>query len=117
MATLTDAEILKCFKNALANWRYDGFTILADIAADWLDNEIPNLKPRDLARLMHDYVAAGGIIDQQKETRPEWTTHDFHYDFRIPYAGRNLYIETRLICEKPDDPDDPIIHVVNIHDA
>jgi hypothetical protein len=66
---------------------------------------------------MHDFVAAGGIIDQQAETRPEWTTHDYHFDLRIPLSGRVLYIETRLIYRKPDDPDDPRIHVVNIHDA
>lgn len=117
MATLKDPQILQCFKNALANWRYDGFTTLTDVAADWLDNEFPGATPRDLAHLMHGYLSTGGVIDQQKETRREWTTHDYHYDFRIPYAGRTLYIESRLICEKLDDSDDPIIHVVNIHDA
>jgi hypothetical protein len=66
---------------------------------------------------MHDYVLAGGEIDQQKETRPEWNMHDFHYDLRIPIADRLIYVETRLIYRDAQDPDDPIIHVVNIHDV
>lgn len=56
----------------------------------------------------------GGEIDQAPETRPEWSQWRFHYDFRIEIGGRLLYIETILV---EDDPDDPTVHVVSIHDA
>ena len=49
-----------------------------------------------------------------RETRLEWTEHRFHYDFRIPIADRLIYIETILM---DDDPEDPTIHVVSIHEA
>ena len=55
-----------------------------------------------------------GGIGQVRETRPQWSEHPFHYDFRTNMDGRLLYIETILV---EDDPDDPAIHVVSIHDA
>jgi hypothetical protein len=48
------------------------------------------------------------------ETRPEWNDRPFHYELRIPIAGRLIYVETILI---DDDPTDPVIRVVSIHDA
>jgi hypothetical protein len=66
---------------------------------------------------MQEHVARGGEIDQQKETRPEWNVHEFHFDLRVPHKGGIIYIETRLFYDDPDDPDDPVIHVVNVHDA
>ncbi len=117
MPPLTDPELLSCFKNALANWRYSEFIRLTRIAERWLTAELTGLTVAELGRLMHDFVAAGGVIDQQRETRPEWTAHEYHYDLRIPIRGRLVYIETRLVYQKANDPDDPWIHVVNIHDA
>ncbi|MSQ93463.1 MAG: hypothetical protein EXR98_02780 [Gemmataceae bacterium] len=117
MSKLTDPEKLACFKNALANWRYEGFIILTEVAFDWIRIHLPTLSPRSLGRLMHESVLGGNEIDQQKETRPEWSVHDFHYDLRFAIDGRLVYIETRLIYDDPDDPDNPIIHVVNIHEA
>ena len=69
---------------------------------------------RQIARLMCAYVQAGGEIDRVPERRPEWNDRPFHYDLRIPIGGRLVYIETILL---DDDPDDPTIRVVNIHDA
>lgn len=63
---------------------------------------------------MFRHVNAGGEIDEVKESRPEWSDRWFHYDFRIPIEGRLLYIEMILI---EDDPDDPTVHVVSIHDV
>src|SRR5437899_1289082 len=110
MPPLTDVALLKCFRNALANWRYEGFLVLTDVAQHWLKFELPGITVRDLGRHLYQFIAAGGIIDQQKETRPEWSTYDFHFDFRIPLKSRLLYIETRLACDHPDDPDDPVIN-------
>ncbi len=63
---------------------------------------------------MFRFFAAGGEIDQVRETRPQWSEHQFHYDFRMDIGSRLLYIETILF---EDDPNDPTIHVVSIHDA
>ena len=56
-------------------------------------------------------------MDEQVETREPWREHAFHHDIRQRMAGRLIYFETRLIYRDPDDPDDPQIWVVNVHDA
>ncbi len=117
MAPLTNTELLTCYNNALANWRYDGFIVFTELAQEWVRLNLPNFTAREIGRLMQAYVAGGGEIDRQKETRPEWTIHEYHYDLRIPVEGRKVYIETRLFYDAPEDPDDPVIHVVSIHDA
>jgi hypothetical protein len=35
----------------------------------------------------------------------------------VSIKGRRVYFETRLVYRNPDDPDDPFIEVVNVHDA
>lgn len=112
-----DEEWLRCYRNALANWHVTDYLRLTEVAERWLRAELPYLTLKAFGRLLHEYVAGGGQIDQQPETRPEWTVHEFHYDLRIPVSGRLIYVETRLFYDDPDDPDDPWIHVVNIHDA
>ena len=114
MARLTDLEILTCYRNALANWRYDGFVEFFPLAADWLEKELGE-KPRDFAHRLHDFVTAGGEIDRVVETRPEWNTWSHHYDLRLTLSGRLVYVETRLKYREPTDPDDPVIFVVSIH--
>ena len=114
MARLTDPEILTCYRNALANWRYDGFVEFLPRAAEWLARELGE-KPRDFARRLQVYVTAGGEIDQVVETRPEWNTWSCHYDMRLMVNGLLVYVETRLKYKDPADPDDPVIFVVNIH--
>lgn len=117
MAKLTDPEKLVCYNNALSNWRYEGFVFLSEVAFEWMKKHMEGISPRSLGRIMFEYVQAGGEIDQQKETRPEWSIHDWHYDLRIPVTGKQIYLETRLIYQDPKDPDDPVIHVVNIHEV
>ena len=80
MPRLTDPEKLHCYQNALSNWRYEGFLILTDVAFEWMNLNFENSSPRWLGKLMYDHVMAGGEIDQQRETRPEWDVHDYHYD-------------------------------------
>jgi hypothetical protein len=63
---------------------------------------------------MFSWFQAGGEIDQVPETRPEWNEQRYHYDFRIQIGDRLIYIETILV---EDDPNDPTVHVVSIHDA
>ena len=116
MAKLTDPEVLTCYRNALANWRYYGFVVFSPLATEWLDKELGD-SPRLFAERLHDFVAAGGEIDQVVETRPEWNVWSYHYDLRLTVNGRLIYVETRLDVRDPADPDDPIIKVVNIHIA
>lgn len=114
MARLTDLEILTCYRNALANWLYDGFVKYSPLAEEWLQKRT-GVTPREFSRFIHDFVRAGGQVDQIRETRPEWTVHDFHYDLRFTLNGNDLYVETRLEYKDPSDPDDSMITVVNIH--
>ena len=117
MAPLVDAQKLKCYRDALANHEYAGFIVFEPIARQWIRVNLTDLTTKDVAALMHKYVARGGKVDQQRETRPEWKAHEFHYDLRIPIGDRLVYCETRLIVDDPDDPDGSIVHVVNVHDA
>ena len=119
MPPLSDPERLQCYRNALANWRFEGYVRFTELADRWVRKQLAGCTTRDVARLMNDFVngSTPGVIDEQKETRPEWSEHEYHYDLRFEIAGRRLYIESRLFYDDPDDPGDPIIYVVNIHDA
>ena len=114
MARLTDPEILAKFQHVLSQWRFTGCITWKPIARQWLEQNLEGLTTRFVGEEMFRFFSAGGEIDQVRETRPEWSEHQFHYDFRIDIGGRLLYIETILV---EDDPDDPTIHVVSIHDA
>jgi hypothetical protein len=114
MPPLTDPVILGQFHAVLANWNYTGYVTAKDVALDWIANNLGGLTLKDVAKAIHEFVQAGETIDQQPEKRPEWSLWPFHYDFRLPLAGKDLYIETIL---QDDDPKDPTIHIVSIHDA
>lgn len=111
---MTDSVILAQFKQVLSNWQYTGYVTASNRVAKWLKQELPELALRDLAKAMFQFVESGGIIDQQVESRPEWNDWPFHYDFRLHLSGRFIYIETVL---RDDDPKDPTVHIVSIHDA
>ncbi len=114
MAKLT-GSLLTCYRNALRNWRYRGFVGYTKDAERGLRSELRGYTQRRFSEILHLFVDAGGEVDQVVETRPEWTTYSHHYDLRPMVAGRNLYVETRLLYDDPNDPDDPRIIVVNIH--
>lgn len=114
MARLTDPDILAKFQHALSQWRFTGYITWKKIARQWVEQNLEGWTTRSVGEEMFCYFQAGGDIDQTRETRPEWSQQCYHYDFRIEIGGRLLYIETILI---EDDPDDPTIHVVSIHDA
>ena len=115
MPTLTDRERLKCYLAALANWRYDGFLDFRQLAKDWLQEQIPNMTLRNFRRILFEHVRAGGEVDEVVERRPEWIDLGFHYDLRPDVDGKRLYVESLLKYRDADDPDDPIIIVVNVH--
>jgi hypothetical protein len=114
MATLIDAAVLGQFRAALANWRFTGYITAKDVVLAWIKANLAGRTLKDVAKSMHDHLQGGGTIDQMPETRPEWSARPFHYDFRVMVASRLLYVETIL---QDDDPTDPTIHVVSIHDV
>ena len=114
MAPLTDPAILGKFRHALSEWKCAGYITWKRVAQEWVERNLDGYTTRAVGEEMFRHVEAGGFIDQVRETRLEWTEHRFHYDFRIPIAGRLIYFETILM---DDDPEDPTIHVVSIHEA
>jgi hypothetical protein len=94
-----------------------GFVDFGERARGWLRHAFPVYGEPELARMLFEHVKAGGEIDEQVETREEWSQHEFHHDLRVRIRGRLIYFETRLIYRDPNDPDDPRIEVANAHDA
>ena len=114
MARLMDPAILAKLRHALSQWQFTGYVTWKPIARQWVEQNLEGWTTRAIAEEMSRFLEGGGEIGQTPETRPEWSQWRFHYDFRIKIAGRLLYIETVLV---EDDPDDPTISVVSIHDA
>ncbi|HEY4760625.1 MAG TPA: hypothetical protein VIH42_08605 [Thermoguttaceae bacterium] len=114
MAPLSDPLIIAKIYQALSEWNCTGYITWKAIARAWVQANLEGMTTRAVGEEMFRFVDAGGQIDQVIESRPEWSEHRFHYDFRIPIAGRIPYIETILV---EDDPEDPTIHVVSIHDV
>jgi hypothetical protein len=114
MPPLTDPLILGQFQAVLANWKYTGYVTAKEVALAWIADELSGLSLKDVAKAMHKFLTGGGIIDQVQETRPEWSAWPFHYDFRFSIGDRDVYMEVLL---QDDDPSDPTIHIVSIHDA
>jgi hypothetical protein len=114
VARREDPVILARYLSALANWRYTGYVEWKEVALAWVKKQLGSVALRALSEQMYKYVAAGGEVDQVPERRPEWNDYDFHYDVRLPLGDRLLYIETLL---RDEDPNDPTILVVSIHDA
>lgn len=75
MPPLTDPERLQAYKDALSNWHYVGYIVpeLTDQCYRWLREELNEVSLPQIFRLMHDHVAAGGVISEVREARPEWS--------------------------------------------
>ena len=114
MPPLTNAELLAKFRHALREWNCTGYITWKRVAREWVEKNLEGFTTRAIGEEMYRHAMTGGEIDHVKESREEWSDRRFHYDFRIPVEGRLLYIETVLI---EDNPDDPMIHVVSIHDV
>ncbi len=118
MAPLTDEDRLRAYNDALRNWEPTGFVCfeLTETAQKWLRTAFDGITQKELARLMWEYVNAGGEIDEVRETRPEWSDdYEFHYDLRFKIQGKPVYVETRLNYQPPFKPDEPSIIVVSVH--
>src|SRR6266516_863475 len=87
---------LRCFRNALRNWNFEGYVRFKPLAARWLATELPGFSLREVARSLQLHVEAGGEIDEQPERRPEYAHYEFHYDLRVKIGERRVYFETVL---------------------
>jgi hypothetical protein len=114
MPPLKDPDLLNRFEAILDNWNVTDYVTIKDEALEWAGKNLPGFTLKALAKLMNEHVRAGDEIDEVRETRPEWNDWPFHYDFRLPWAGRPLYIETLFV---DDDPSDPYLRIVRIKDA
>lgn len=115
MPTLNDPEREKCYKNALANWRYTDFVEFKPLAQEWIRCHLEGYTLREIKSIMHEFVEGGGRIKEQVENRELWLDFEYHYDMTIEIKGRPVYFETVLSYDDPNDPDDPVITVVNVH--
>lgn len=116
MPPLADPLILAQFAAVLNNWNVTGYVTAKEIALDWIADNLPGHDLRAIAKLMYDYIQVGDRPDQVRERRPEYNDRDYHYDFRLSIPGRQrqVFIETILV---DDDPSDPTIHIVSMHDV
>ena len=116
MLALTDPERLAHFKACLSWWNYECYVHWKRLPAEWIRRELDGVSLREFARLMCDYVEAGGRVDEVAESREPWCNwYAFHHDIRMTVLGRNLYIET--VLDQGREPEDSSITVVNVHDA
>ena len=113
MARLTDKELLALFREALSEWRADGYVVWKKLPVEWLRKELEGQTQKSIAQLMHEHVEAGGEIDQVRERRERYRDQcEFHFDFRLKFNGRRVYIETTL----DNTSTGPTITIVNMHD-
>lgn len=120
MPSLTDPDRLAAYRDAICNWQIKGYVQfeLTEQAHRWIRRELDNVTLKELSRIMFEYIAAGGEIDEVVETRPEWSDeYRFHHDLRPMIGGRPVYVETRLHFRLPIVADESWILVVNVHEC
>lgn len=114
---LNDPVRRRAYLDALGNWNCTGFIRFAERSHQWIRENIGNVTDKEIGRLMYEYVAAGGEIDEVVEQRPGWRDqHEFHHDLRFEINGVRVYVETRLMYRSPVLADESSIVVVNIHE-
>ena len=114
MPPVNDPKVMEQLRSVLQNWRVTGYVTAKDLVLEWIAKELGGLTLKDVAEIMHTFVKRGGQVDQVPERRPEWSEWPFHYDFRVEIGKREVYIETIL---QDDDPSDPTLHIVSMHNV
>jgi hypothetical protein len=111
---LTDPDRLAAYQDAIRNWHVTDYVRfkLSRESFRWARREL-GVTEREIGRLMHEYVSAGGEIDEVRESRD--FEYEFHYDLRFTINDKPVYIETRLDYRPPFVPDQSWILVVSIH--
>ena len=113
MPPLTDPRLLAVITRALAeNLRFSGYVTWKSRPQEWIRENLSGCTTRTIALLMHDHVMAGRTINQVRETRELWLEHGYHFDFVLDVDDQEVYVETVIVS---DDPDDCEIQVVNVH--
>jgi hypothetical protein len=76
--------------------------------------ELDGLTPEAVRIMAIDFVNCGGVVNQNRETRLEWSEFPFKYDVKLNVPGfpSGVYVELRLIDL---DPDAPVVHIVSAH--
>lgn len=107
-----DSPDISRYKAALSEWNVAGGVVWNSRSQDYVRTNM-SLSPKEIAKLMWEFVQRGGEIDAQPETRePYRRERKFHYDLRLPLEGKDMYVETILVDDSRIDP--PHIQVVNI---
>jgi hypothetical protein len=110
---LIDIETLRKYREALQQWKCDGYIVWLRVPSEWLRQNIDGENEQTVAKLMFDYFDGGGEIDRAIERRDPWRDrYDYHYDFRFRINGRPIYIETVLDVTGTG----PTITIVSMHD-
>lgn len=113
MPPLTDPHLLSVIRAALLeNRRFSGYVTWKPRPQEWLRKNLPGCSTRMISELMYQHVESGGRINQVRETRELWLDNDYHFDFVVEVDGREVYVETILVRDEPDDCE---IQVVNVH--
>lgn len=71
------------FVAVLSNWIVTGYVTVKEVMLDWIADNLSGYDVRIIAKLMHDHLQAGRWPAQVHERRPEYSDHDYHYDFRV----------------------------------
>lgn len=100
----TRAEICLAFEERAVDWKR--------VAAEWVLKEL-GITTRAVEDAPYQHLVNGGEVSQVKETRPEYTFREYHYDFRIIIGSRSIYVETVLDKRRMG----LYVYVVSIHDA
>ena len=119
MPPLTDPDRLAAYRDALGNWTVADYIQfdLTEQAHRWIRCNLGEITLREIGRLMYEYEAGGGEIDEVPEKRLEWTDqYRFHHDLRFSIHSTPVYIETRLNYRVPVVADESWILVVNVHE-
>ena len=94
-ATIDGPKMAAAYREcARETWFVTGYINfrLTESGGRWIEQEL-GIKEREIKRLMYEYVAAGGEIDEVRETRAEWKQHEFHHDLRFTIHDIPIYIE------------------------
>jgi len=100
-------------RHALAHWEATCFVHWKRHCAERLLKEFDQTRysQKDIARLMHEYVEAGGEVREQDETSGEYD-EDVWYSVVLTLDGTEQFIKFVL---RPDEPDEPGIVIVRFH--
>jgi hypothetical protein len=119
MARLTDSEVLERFRQALADWKFEGAVQLQGRAKEGLRLTLEGVTEKHFKEALFRYVCEGnGEVDQVREQREPWRDFwEWHYDLRPTINGVKLYVETRLDPESFCSDKDPSVIIVQVKPA